>query len=52
MIARLKIGLACLIELHWVRALTVPINLGGVDWTFVPHHLILAQQSPVPLPKF
>jgi len=41
-----------LIDLYWVRALTVPMHLGLIDGPFVPHNLILAQESPVPLPKF
>jgi len=41
-----------LIDLHWVRALMVPMHLGLIDGPFVPHKLILAQESPVPLPKF
>jgi hypothetical protein len=40
------------IELHWVRALTVPIHLGLTDGPFVPHNPISTQKSPVPLPKF
>ena len=39
-----------LIDLHWVRAHTVPMHLGLIDGTFVPH-LISAEESPVPLPK-
>ena len=30
----------------------VPMHLGLVDGTFVPHNLISAQESPLPLPKF
>jgi hypothetical protein len=30
----------------------VPMHLDLVDGTFVPHTLISAQDSPVPLPKF
>jgi hypothetical protein len=41
-----------LIDLHWVRALTVPMHLGLIDGPFVPHNLISAQWSPVPLTKF
>ena len=37
--------------MHWVRALTVPMHLGLIDGPFVPHNLISAQESPVPLPK-
>ena len=40
------------LDLHWVRALTVPMHLGLMDGPFVPHNLILAEASPVPLPKF
>jgi hypothetical protein len=43
--------LACLIDLHWVRAFKVPMHLGLIDGPFVTHNLI-AQESPVPLPKF
>ena len=41
-----------LIDLHWVRAPTVSMHLGLIDGPSVPHNLISAQQSPVPLPKF
>ena len=41
-----------LIDLHWVRALTVPMLLCLIDGPFVPHDLISVQESPVPLPKF
>ena len=41
-----------LIDLHWVQALTVQLHLGLIDGPFVPHNLISAQESPVPLPKF
>ena len=41
-----------LTDLHWVRALTVPMHLGLIDGPFVPHNLISTQQSPVPLLKF
>ena len=41
-----------LIDLHWVQALMVPMHLGLIDGPFVPHNLISAQESPVPLPKF
>ena len=41
-----------LIDWHWVRALMVPMHPGLIDWPFVPHNLISAQDSPVPLPKF
>jgi hypothetical protein len=40
------------IDLHWVRALTVPMHLGLTDGPFVPCNLISAQDSPVPLPRF
>ena len=33
-------------------ALTVPVHLGLIDGPFVPHNLISAQASHVPLPKF
>jgi hypothetical protein len=29
-----------LIDLHWVRALMVPMHLGLIDRSFVPHNLI------------
>ena len=28
------------------------MHLGLIDWLFVPHNLIPAQESPVPLPRF
>jgi len=28
------------------------MHLDCIDWPFVPHNLIAAQESPVPLPKF
>ena len=40
------------IDLHWVRALTVPTHLGLIDRPSVSHNLISAQDSPVPLPGF
>jgi hypothetical protein len=40
-----------LIDLHWVWSLTVPMHLGLIDEPFVPHNMISAQESPVPLPK-
>jgi len=40
------------IDLHWVWTLTVPMHLDLTDGPFVPHNLISAQESPVPLPKF
>jgi hypothetical protein len=36
---------------HGVRAPMVPMHLGHIDGPFVPHNLITAQYSPVPLPK-
>jgi hypothetical protein len=39
-------------DLQWVRTLVVPMHLGLIDRPFVPHNLISAQESPVPLPKF
>jgi len=39
-------------DLYWVRGLTVPTNLGLIEGPSVPHNLISAQWSPVPLPKF
>jgi hypothetical protein len=41
-----------LIGLHWIPALTVPMHLGLRDGPFVPHNLISAQESTVPLPTF
>jgi hypothetical protein len=41
-----------LIDVYWVRALTVPIHVGLMDRPFVPHNLISAQERPVLLPKF
>ena len=41
-----------LIDLHWVLALTVPKHLGLIDGPYVPHNLVSAQESSVPLPKF
>jgi hypothetical protein len=41
-----------LFDLHWVRALTILLHLGLLDGSFVPHNLISAQYSPVPLPQF
>jgi hypothetical protein len=38
--------------LQWLRSLTVAMQLGLIDRPFVPHNLISAQDSPVPLPKF
>jgi hypothetical protein len=32
----------------WVRTLTVPMHLGLIEGSFVPHNLISAQESPVP----
>jgi hypothetical protein len=42
----------CLIDFHWVRALTIPMHLGLIDRPFVPNNVISTQHSPVPLPKF
>ena len=39
-------------DLHWVRAFMVPMHLDFIDGPFVPHNLIPAQHSPVPLPQF
>jgi len=39
-------------DLHWVRAHTLPMHLDLIDGSFVLHNLISAQESPVPLPKF
>jgi hypothetical protein len=39
-------------DLRWVRALMVPMHLGLIDGPLVPHTLISAQESPIPLPKF
>jgi hypothetical protein len=39
-------------DLQWVRALMVPMHLGLIDRPFLPHNLISAQESPVPLTKF
>jgi len=39
-------------DLHWVPALTVPMHLGLIDRPFMPHNLLSAQESSVPLPKF
>jgi len=41
-----------LIDLHWFRAVTVPMHLGLIDGPFVPQNLIAAQESPHHLPKF
>jgi len=38
--------------LYWVQALNVPMHLGLIDGPLVPHTLISAQESPVPLPEF
>jgi hypothetical protein len=40
-----------LIDLQWVRAPTVPLHLCLIDGPFVPHNLISAHESHVPLPK-
>jgi hypothetical protein len=47
-----SICVTLLIDLHWVRALAVPMHLGLTDGPFVPHNLISVQESPVPLPEF
>ena len=39
-------------DLNWVWALNVPLHLDHILKTFVPHNLISAQHSPVPLPEF
>jgi hypothetical protein len=39
-------------DFQWVRAIKVTMPLGLIDRPFVPHNLISAQESPVPLPKF
>jgi hypothetical protein len=39
-------------DLQWVQARTVPMHLGLIDRPFVPHNLISAQYSPVPLLNF
>jgi hypothetical protein len=39
-------------DLQWVRALMVPMYLGLTGRPFVPHNLISAQKSPIPLTKF
>jgi hypothetical protein len=41
-----------LIFLQLVRAHMVLMHLGLIDRPFLPHNLISAQESPVPLPKF
>ena len=41
-----------LVDLHWIRALTVLMHLGLTDGPFVPHNVISVQESAVPLPKF
>jgi len=41
-----------LFDLHWVRALRASMYLSLIDWPFVPHNMISAQESPVPLLKF
>ena len=38
-------------DLRWVRALTVLMHLGLINGPLVPHNLISAQESPVPLPE-
>jgi len=39
-------------DVNLVQALMVPMHLGLIDGPFVPHNLMSAQESPVPLPKF
>jgi len=51
-ISNLQVELGRLVDLHWVRTLMVRMHLGLIDGPFVPHNLISAQESPVPLPKF
>jgi hypothetical protein len=41
-----------LIDLHWIRALMVPMHLGLTDSPFLSHNLVSVQENPVPLPKF
>jgi len=41
-----------LIDLYWVRTLTVPMHLGLIDGLFVLHNLISAQECLAPLLKF
>jgi hypothetical protein len=48
----IKYHIVVLFDLHWVRAFTVLMYLRHMDRPFVPHYLILAQDSPVHLPKF
>jgi len=36
----------------WFRALAVPMHLGLIDGSFMPHNLISTQKSPVPLLNF
>jgi hypothetical protein len=40
------------VDLHWLRAVKVPMHVGLIDGPLVTHTLISAQQSPIPLPKF
>ena len=37
------VGYDILIDMRWVRTLTVPMHLGLIDWPFVPHNLSSAQ---------
>jgi len=39
-------------DLYWVQTLTVLKHVDLIDGPFVPHNLLSAQESPVPLPKF
>jgi hypothetical protein len=39
-------------DLQWVRALKLPKPLGFIGRPFVPHNVISAYESPVPLIKF
>jgi len=52
LLSLLHLQLIDLTDLHWVRALMVPMHLGLIDGPFVPHNLIPAQESPVPSLKF
>jgi hypothetical protein len=40
------------IDLHWFRALMIPLHLGLLLRPLLPYNLISVQQGPVPLPKF
>jgi hypothetical protein len=39
-------------DIHSVRLLTFPMHLGPINRPFMPHNMISAQYSPVPLPDF